>query len=71
MNWSRVDTGSYHRSGRSLGLNLWSTVLVRGWYLALQELEALLVEDLHELGLKVLVGVPGTAGDRAVGLQVI
>lgn len=40
-------------------------------HLALQELEALLVEDLHELRLKVLVAVPGAAGDRAVGLQVV
>lgn len=39
--------------------------------LALEELEALLVEDLHKLGLKVLVTVPGSSGHRAVRLHVI
>lgn len=41
------------------------------FYLALQELEALLVQDFDKLGLKVLVAVPGPAGHRAVWLQVV
>lgn len=40
-------------------------------YLALQELEALLVENFHKLGLEVLVAVPGAPRHRAVRLQVV
>lgn len=40
-------------------------------YLALQELEALLVENFNKLWLKVLVAVPGAPRHRAVRLQVV
>lgn len=40
-------------------------------YLALQELEALLVENIYKLRLKVLVAVPGAARHRSVRLQAV
>lgn len=48
-----------------------SRAVFQSAYLALEELETLLIENLNKFRLKVLVTVPGSPSHGAVRLQVV